>query len=108
MPWITKKDGRREPFSREKLLRGLALACRKRPIDASGLEALVQRVEDELVSLREPDVPAHRVGLAAMHALRDVDAVAYVRFASVYREFETVEHFVEALRPLQAMEDDTP
>lgn len=98
LPWIVKKDGRREPFSRDKVLHGIALACRKRPVSPEDLEAAVQRVEQRLLEQREGEVSSARVGEAVMDALRDVDPVAYVRFASVYRQFESVEQFGEAIR----------
>ena len=100
LPWIVKKDGRREPFSRDKVLHGIALACRKRPVSPEGLEAVVQRVEQRLLEHREAEVDSSRVGEAVMDVLRDVDPVAYVRFASVYRQFESVEQFGEAIRAI--------
>jgi len=101
LPWVIKKDGRREPFSSDKVLHGMALACRKRPVDADALEAGVQRVLTALIALRQPEVTSREVGGAVMDVLREVDAVAYVRFASVYREFESIEQFAEAILPLQ-------
>jgi len=95
--WVIKKNGLREPFSRDKVLNGIALACRKRPIDAAGMEAAVRQVEALLVGLRVADISTSKVGEAVMTVLRETDAVAYVRFASVYREFESVEQFAEAI-----------
>jgi transcriptional repressor NrdR len=97
LPWVVKKDGRREPFSRDKVLHGIALACRKRPIDADALQAAVSQVEQALVELREPEVPSSKVGEIVMDVLKGLDAVAYVRFASVYRQFESVEQFAAIL-----------
>ena len=105
--WVVKKDGRREPFARGKLLHGLALACRKRPIDDAGLDAIARGVETRLEQLREEDVPASAVGEAVMTELRDVDEVAYVRFASVYGAFESVEQFIDAIQPLREATADT-
>lgn len=102
LPWVVKKDGRREPFSRDKVLHGLALACRKRPIDADRLLQAVQEIELRLAEGRESDVSSSQVGEAVMSVLREIDAVAYVRFASVYREFESVEQFAEAILPLRS------
>lgn len=99
LEWVTKRDGRREPWSREKLLRGVALACRKRPVDAAGMEGVARRVESELDGLAE--VTASDVGGAVLRVLRDVDPVAYVRFASVYGKFESVEQFVDVIAPLR-------
>jgi transcriptional repressor NrdR len=101
LPWIVKKDGRREPFVREKVLHGIALACRKRPIDAAIMEDAVRRVETQLETMRDAEVPSSVVGEAVMQVLRDIDEVAYVRFASVYREFGGVEQFIETIRPLR-------
>ena len=101
IPWIVKKDGRRLPFAREKVLRGIELACRKRPVDAGAMEQAVRRVEEVLESIREQEVPSSIVGEAVMEVLREVDEVAYIRFASVYRNFENVDQFVDTIRPLR-------
>ncbi len=101
LPLIVKKDGRREPFSHEKVLHGISLACRKRPVDPEQLEGAVQLVESRLVALRKHEVPSAEVGGVVMDVLREVDDVAYVRFASVYREFESVEQFADAILPLR-------
>jgi transcriptional repressor NrdR len=101
IPWIVKKDGRRLHFAREKVLRGIELACRKRPVDAAAMEQAVRRVEELLESIREQEVLSSVVGEAVMDVLRDIDEVAYVRFASVYRNFESVDQFVDAIRPLR-------
>lgn len=98
--WVLKRGGRREPFQREKVLHGVALACRKRPVDAGALEALVRRVEARLAG-RDGEVTSRDVGEAVMAELRDTDAVAYVRFASVYGAFESVEQFLDVLAPLR-------
>lgn len=97
LPLIVKKDGRKEPFSRDKVLHGIALACRKRPVDHDDMDEAVRRVEHRVVALREPEISSDRVGEVVMDVLRDVDAVAYVRFASVYRAFESVEQFAETI-----------
>lgn len=101
LPWVIKKGGRREPFSADKILHGIALACRKRQLAPERLEQAVKEVEARLVGLREPEVSSATVGQIVMEVLRDVDAVAYVRFASVYQAFESVEQFAEAILPLQ-------
>lgn len=108
VPWVLKRSGKREPFTREKLLHGVALACRKRPVDADAMEALAVRVEQALSNLREDDVPSTAVGALVMEELRHVDEVAYVRFASVYRAFESVEQFIDAIGPLRAPRQDAP
>lgn len=99
MLWVVKKDGSREPFDRDKLLRGLSLACRKRPVTPARLEAVVRQLEQELDVNREGEVTSTAVGEAALALLRDVDEVAWVRFASVYRAFESVDQFVDLVRP---------
>ena len=99
LPWVVKKDGRREPFSREKILHGIALACRKRPVDAQGMEEAARTVESVLEG--RVDVRSDEVGSVVMELLREVDPVAYVRFASVYQQFESVEQFVDTIVPLR-------
>uniref|UniRef100_A0A7C2E1T5 Transcriptional repressor NrdR n=1 Tax=Ammonifex degensii TaxID=42838 RepID=A0A7C2E1T5_9THEO len=84
---VIKKDGRREIFNRTKLLGGLLKACHKRPVKREELERLVDEVERELRNRLEPEVPSHVIGELVMDKLRWLDEVAYVRFASVYREF---------------------
>lgn len=96
LPWVRKKDGRRELFDRDKILKGIALACRKRPVDSAMVEAAVRRVEARVDG--EAEVTSQRVGEEVMRVLRDVDEVAWLRFMSVYQEFETVECFLQAIR----------
>ncbi|MDI3328155.1 MAG: transcriptional regulator NrdR [Alicyclobacillaceae bacterium] len=97
---VIKKDGMRETFSREKLRRGLLKACEKRPISSETIEAMVDQVERELRQEFEREVPTSQIGERVMAALREVDQVAYVRFASVYREFKDVETFLKEILPL--------
>ncbi|MEZ4321381.1 MAG: transcriptional regulator NrdR [Myxococcota bacterium] len=99
LPWVRKRDGRKEPYERDKVLHGIALACRKRPVTAAEMEAAVLRVEARLEGMA--DVSAQEVGDAVMGVLREIDPVAYVRFASVYRQFESVEQFVDTIDPLR-------
>ena len=101
MPWVVKRDGTKEIFSTEKVLNGIRLACRKRPVGSEGLEDVVRLVEDRVDALRVSEVQSAEVGEAVMGVLRQVDEVAYVRFASVYRAFENVDQFVETIRPLR-------
>jgi transcriptional repressor NrdR len=98
LPWVVKKDGRREAFDRDKVLRGLVLACRKRPVSPAELEAAALRVEQALVDLRENEVESTRLGGIVLDILRQVDAVAWVRFASVYQAFDSPEQFGELIR----------
>jgi transcriptional repressor NrdR len=96
-PMVVKKDGRREPFSREKILRGLQAACQKRPISLIQLEAIVERVAHWVLQRPDKEVSARVLGQKLMVELRQLDDVAYVRFASVYRNFQDVQEFVHTL-----------
>ena len=98
--WIMKKNGQKEPFNTNKLLAGLSLACRKRPIDAEIMEEAVQRVHLRLLALRQPTVPSSIVGEVVMEVLERW-TMSRMRFASVYRAFESVDQFVDAIQPLQ-------
>jgi transcriptional repressor NrdR len=97
---IVKKDGRRETFDRQKLLLGLIKACQKRPVSTEGLEAVVDSIERDLRNLMEPEVKSEYIGELVMSHLRALDEVAYVRFASVYREFRDAESFMQELKDL--------
>ena len=99
---VVKKDGRREPFDRHKLLGGLVKACEKRPVSMDDLEKLVDELERELSQQFEREVPSREVGERVMKKLHALDPVAYVRFASVYREFKDVEQFMRELKDLLA------
>ncbi len=97
---VVKKDGRREPFDRNKLLRGLMKACEKRPVETRTLEDICDALEAEL-SAREPrEMTTVELGARIMEKLKDLDQVAYVRFASVYRRFEDLGDFVDELKAL--------
>ncbi|HTS03193.1 MAG TPA: transcriptional regulator NrdR [Thermoanaerobaculia bacterium] len=97
---VVKKDGRREPFDRNKLVRGLMKACEKRPVETTTLEGICDAVEAEL-SAREPrEMTTAELGARIMEKLKDLDQVAYVRFASVYRHFEDLGDFVDELKAL--------
>jgi len=87
LPMVVKKDGRREPWDRVKLLAGLQRACEKRPVGIERLEAEVDRIERSLIELGEKEVPSSKIGDAALAGLRQLDDVAYLRFASVYLSF---------------------
>ena len=97
---VVKKDGRREAFDRSKVLNGALKACEKRPVPLAEIERLVQDVERELRSLLGGEVPSVEIGERVMERLRHLDGVAYVRFASVYREFKDVNEFREQLEQL--------
>ena len=100
---VIKKDGRRERFDRQKLLAGLMKACEKRPVSMEQLERLVDELERELSQQFEREVPSREVGERVMKKLHALDPVAYVRFASVYREFKDVEQFMRELKELLAL-----
>ena len=97
---VVKKDGRREPFDRNKLLTGLVKACEKRPVPMSALEKVVDEVENTLQESPEKELPATVIGEKLMERLRELDQVAYVRFASVYRQFGDLNEFMEELKAL--------
>jgi transcriptional regulator NrdR family protein len=97
---IVKKDGRREEFIRGKILVGIKKACEKRAISMLQIEDLVDNIERELRDLNDKEIPSSIVGEKIMHHLHKIDDVAYVRFASVYREFNSVDDFIEALKRL--------
>jgi transcriptional repressor NrdR len=100
LPQVVKKDGRRETFDRAKIVEGVATACQKRPVSAEQVEGLVVAVERELQELGEKEIPTARIGEAVMRRLRELDEVAYVRFASVYRAFRDVGEFMTELAEL--------
>ncbi len=103
---VVKKDGSREPFDRNKILDGLVAACYKRPVALAKLEALTAQIERDILQNFDREVESHHVGKLAMKSLREVDNVAYVRFASVYRAFKDAGEFLDALRPLLESPDD--
>jgi transcriptional repressor NrdR len=99
---ITKRDGRREEFSSEKLLSGIRKACQKRPISPKAIEDLVERIVNEVTDKYEREVPAEVIGKLVMDGLRQIDEVAYVRFASVYRRFQEATDFVQEVKKLES------
>ena len=99
--FVVKRDERREPFDRDKLMRGLQIACRKRPVSQDALERLADSVEGAVNDAGEREISSQRIGSMVMSQLRDLDPVAYVRFASVYRNFEDVDAFVKELHQLK-------
>ena len=98
---IVKRDGSREPFNRDKLRVGLQIACRKRPVSSGDIEALITRVEQYFAEAAEREVPSQELGHYVLSCMKELDEVAYVRFASVYREFTDVGQFVTELELLQ-------
>ena len=102
---VVKKDGEREPFERDKIKRGLTKACWKRPITEEQIEVAVSTLEGELYGAYESELPSRVLGERVMELLRGLDQVAFVRFASVYREFKDIRDFVEELEPILAQTD---
>ncbi len=99
---VLKRDGRREEFSREKLLSGIRKACQKRPVSPKALEDLVDHIVAAVTAEYESEVPGDAVGKLVMDGLRELDDVAYVRFASVYRRFQEATDFVQEVKKLEA------
>lgn len=97
---VIKKDGRRVPFNRKNILTGMMKACEKRPISMELLEASARRIEQELYQTFDREVPSKYIGEQVMKELREIDEVAYVRFASVYREFKDVNEFLNEVQPM--------
>ena len=100
LPVIVKKDGRRESFDRTKILAGLKKACEKRPISTATIEAVTDRIEKRIQEMGETEIESRIVGEELMKELHQMDQVAYVRFASVYREFKDIDQFMDELRTL--------
>jgi transcriptional repressor NrdR len=100
LPMLVKKDGRREPFDRQKILSGLKKACEKRPISTSTIEAVTDRIEKRIQEMGETEILSRTVGEEVMKELHQLDQVAYVRFASVYREFKDIDQFMDELKAL--------
>lgn len=100
LPTVVKKDGRREGFDRHKILAGIQKACQKRPVSAATIEGVVQEIENELLELGEKEIPGNAIGTRVMARLQQLDDVAYVRFASVYRQFKDISEFMDELKGL--------
>ncbi len=102
LPLVVKKDGRREPFDRTKIIAGMQRACEKRPVPIATIEKVVDRLELTLQESGEKEIESTRVGEAVMGALHEIDEVAYVRFASVYRQFKDLNEFMSELTEILA------
>ena len=101
MPYVVKSDGSREAFDEGKLRSGMARALEKRPVDADAVENAIQRIQHKLLTSGDREVPSMRIGEWVMQELSDLDQVAYVRFASVYRSFQDVDEFSEEVKRLR-------
>jgi transcriptional repressor NrdR len=100
MPSVVKKDGRREPFDRGKIVSGLKKACEKRPISTTTIESVTDRIEKRIQDMGETEIVSTAVGEEVMKELSQLDQVAYVRFASVYREFKDIDQFMDEIKSL--------
>lgn len=105
---VVKRSGVTEPFSRDKVVRGVRRACQGRPVDEDALQQLAQRVEEAIRATGCAEIPSHEVGLAILGPLRELDEVAYLRFASVYRGFETLEDFEAEIERLRQARSAVP
>lgn len=103
-PFIIKKDGRREPFTKEKMIKGLQAACQKRPVSLAQIEAVVERIAAWVINRGENEISSRLLGKKVMSELKQLDDVAYVRFASVYRTFKDVQEFVETLEDTELLD----
>lgn len=108
MPRIVKRDGSRQPFDENKLRRGFARALEKRPVGVEAIEDAITRIKHTLRATGERELPSRAVGEAVMKALRDMDPVAYVRFASVYRDFQDVSEFQKEIQNLAEAREPSP
>ena len=97
---VIKKDNNREPYDRQKIVSGILRSCHKRPISADQINRLVDEIETEIFNREEREIPAQEIGEIVMNRLKDLDAVAYVRFASVYREFKDVNTFMDEIKKI--------
>lgn len=107
LPLVVKKDGRREAFDRTKIIAGMQRACEKRPVSIATVEKFVDRLELNLQESGEKEIEASRIGEMVMSALHGIDEVAYVRFASVYRQFKDINEFMAELKGILARGEQT-
>ncbi len=105
---VVKRSGVTEPFLRDKVVRGVVRACQGRPVDEDALQQLAHRVEETIRSSGSAEIPSHEVGMAILGPLRELDEVAYLRFASVYRSFSSVEDFEKEIRALRDARTGAP
>jgi len=101
LPQVVKKNGCRAEYERDKVLASMMLALRKRPVTTEGIDAAIDRIEERLVTLGEREVPSDKIGGLVMRELKKLDKIAYIRFASVYRNFEDVQEFSDAIREVK-------
>jgi transcriptional repressor NrdR len=106
LPIVVKKDGQREPFDRQKVLRSLRIACNKRPVSADALDEHAEALERELAESGDKEVPSRIIGERVMERLKSLDGVAYVRFASVYKSFRDIDEFMDEMGKLVRRKQD--
>lgn len=106
LPYVIKKDGRREPFDRRKIIEGMRRACEKRPISIDRIEAVADAIEQELMERPEKEVSVTTIGERVMRELEQLDDVAYVRFASVYRSFRDIDEFIKEIKELYELKEN--
>ena len=102
---IIKNDQRREPYDRQKLMQGLVAACKKRPISMKKIESIADTIENQLEKQGKSEIPATEIGKLVMSELYEIDEVAYVRFASVYRKFKDVSDFISEVKGIESKSD---
>jgi transcriptional repressor NrdR len=100
LPHVIKKDSSRQSFDRQKILQGLERACEKRPVSVEAREELVTRIEKNLLASGEKEIPSSLIGEQVMNSLKEIDEVAYVRFASVYRQFKDIKEFMQEIKDI--------
>lgn len=105
LPYVIKKDGRRETFDRRKIIEGMRRACEKRPVSIDRIEAVADAIEQELMERPEKEISVSYIGEKVMEALQQMDDVAYVRFASVYRSFRDIDEFVREIKELYELRE---
>ncbi|GAB4367844.1 MAG: transcriptional regulator NrdR [Deltaproteobacteria bacterium] len=108
LPLVVKRDGRREPFDRQKILSGILKACEKRPVSYASIQRVVDTLEGEFQAAGEKEISSIQIGERVMAALLELDDVAYVRFASVYRQFKDISQFVEEIKTLISESPERP
>jgi transcriptional repressor NrdR len=101
LPLVVKKNGSRVEYDRDKIVASMSLALRKRPVTTESVDAAIDRIEERLVTLGEREVASYRVGELVMRELKKLDKIAYIRFASVYRNFEDLDEFSDAIREVK-------
>lgn len=105
LPYVIKKDGRREAFDRRKIVEGMLRACEKRPVSVDRIEAVADSIEQDLMEKSEKEISVSYIGERIMEALQDMDDVAYVRFASVYRSFRDIDEFIREIKELYELKE---